>query len=176
MPVTNATTDATARQMVAYSQYRNALIQYLFLAKARQYLGQVESVAGTSDRTLRKRFEDRFQRLTDRQARLEVVLSGFMNSPLITHRKNPSRTIHAGNQRVTSVPMAAETTDTAGISYGVAAFDSGHGFVADTTVDDWQFSPDPSPSTNINGLPMIGNVDIHGNPYGSTAFDSNNGF
>lgn len=176
MPATNATTDATARQMDAYSQYRDALIQYLFLAKARQYLGQVESVAGITDRTLRQRFEDRFQRLTDRQARLEVVLSGFMNNPLITHRTNRSRTIHAGNQQLTSVPIAAENTDTDGISYGVAAFDSGHRFATSPSVDDWQFSPDPSPSTNINGLPMTGNVDIHGNPYGSTAFDSNYGF
>jgi hypothetical protein len=176
MSATNATTDATERQIDAYSQYRDALIQYLFLAKARQYLGQVESVAGTSDRTLRKRFEDRFQRLTDRQARLAVVLSGFMNNPLITHRKNRSRTIHAGNQHVTCAPMAAETTGTDGISYGAAAFDSGHRFAADTSADDSQFSSHPSPSTNINGLPMIGNVDIHGNPYGSTAFDTNNGF
>jgi hypothetical protein len=176
MSATNATTDATARQIDAYSQYRDALIQYLFLAKARQYLGQVESLEGTSDRTLRKRFEDRFQHLKDRQARLEVVLLGFMNNPLITHRKNCGLTIHAANQRVMSVPMAAETMGADGISYGVASFDTGHGFATDTSVDEWQFSPDPSPPTNINGLPMIGNVDIHGNPYGSTAFDSNSGF
>lgn len=176
MPATNGTTAATARQIEAYSQYRDALIQYLFLAKARQYLRQVESLDGTSDRALRKRFEDRFQRLSDRQAKLQIVLIGFGNNPLITHRKNGSRTIHATNQQVTGVSTAAGTTGTDGISYGIAAFDSGHRFATDTSVDDWQFSPDSLPSTNINGLPMVGNVDIHGNHYGSTAFDSNNGF
>ncbi|MCG7399695.1 hypothetical protein [Caballeronia zhejiangensis] len=176
MAATNATTAATARQIEAYSQYRDALIQYLFLAKARQCLGQVGSLEGTSDRALRKRFEDRFQRLTDRQAKLEIVLIGFMNNPLITHRKNRSRMIHATKQQMTSVPMTAGTTGADGISYGIATFDSGSRFATDTSVDDWQFSPDSSPSTNINGLPMVGNIDIHGNPYGSTAFDSNNGF
>ena len=173
MPTPNAINAVTARQIEAYSQYRDALIQYLFLAKARQYLRQIENLEDTSDRALRKRFEDRFQRLVDRQAKLDAVLAGFMNNPLITHRHTRNRTVHSGSRHVAGAPMAAESAGAQGTSYGAATFDSRHSFAADTDADDWLFPS--APATNINGLPMVGNVDIHGNPYGSSAFD-NNGF
>ncbi|MFL9948929.1 hypothetical protein PQR68_23335 [Paraburkholderia agricolaris] len=171
MPNTNAINAGTVRQMEAYSQYRDALIQYLFLAKARQYLRQLENLEGTSDRALRKRFEDRFQRLTDRQAKLDDILVGFMNNPLISHRHTRNRTARSGNSHAAGAPVAAEAAAAHANPHGAAPPDSGHSFAAEMGTDDWPF---PScPSTNINGLPMVGNVDIHGNPYGSTAFDSN---
>lgn len=39
----------------------------------------------------------------------------------------------------------------------------------DDSTDSW--THDSGPSVNIDGTPMMGNVDIHGNPYGVTSYN-----
>ncbi|MDO3535943.1 hypothetical protein [Ralstonia pseudosolanacearum] len=186
---TDKSATATAR-MEAYSQYRDMLIQYLFVSKAQRYLLQVENLERMSDQALRKRFKDRMQRLADRQAKLDAALVGLMSNPLIDHRNTracstrtseycaasipaaPSRSV-AGQPSGNSValPLMAEAVDAHGDPHPA---DGGNDFTKATGEEGWLISS--VPSTNINGLPMVGSVDIHGNPYGSTAFDGGNGF
>lgn len=186
----SATDKSTAVRIEAYSQYRDMLIQYLFVLKAQRYLLQVENLERMSDQVLRKRFTDRMQRLADRQAKLDAALAGLMSNPLIDHRNTrarstrtsgycavgipaaPSRSVAgmpSGNN--VALPLVAEAVDAHGNPYPA---DGGNDFATATGEEGWLISS--APSTNINGLPMVGSVDIHGNPYGSTTFDGGNGF
>lgn len=190
MPSVNDHSDATIARVEAYSQYRNMLIQYLFVSKAQRYLLQVENLELMPDQALRKRFKDRMQRLADRQAKLDAALTSLMSNPLIDHRNSRSRSSRASRYCAASIPaatssavagrpsasigttqLAAGAVDAYGNPYPV---DDGYDFGAATGEEDWLISS--APSTNINGLPMVGTVDIHGNPYGSTTFDGGNAF
>lgn len=198
MPSTDAKiAAANAQRVEAYTQYRDLLIQYLFVSKARHYLRQVENLDGTSDPALRFRSEGRFQRLTERLAKLDAALVGLMNNPLIDRRKMRAGSVRVG--RYSAVSAMAPTSGTAGPHstdsvtpppvninglpmvgavdvhgnpYGSTAFDGGNGLSAGA--DDGLSSFD-APSTNINGLPMFGGVDVHGNTFGSTSFDGGPG-
>lgn len=198
MPPTNVkTAAANAQRLEAYTQYRDLLIQYLFVSKARHYLRQVENLEGTSDPALRFRSEGRFQRLTERLAQLDAALVDLMNNPLIDHRNTRAGLVRVGGYRAASTAAATPratglhssdsvtpppvninglpmvgAVDVHGNPYGSTTFDGGNGF--STGADDGLPAFD-APSTNINGLPMFGGVDVHGNTFGSTSFDGGPG-
>ncbi len=153
MPSATNKTAAIAARVEAYSQYRDTLIAYLFVSKALRYLTQIENL-GSMPAEARKPFEDRMQRLTNRRTTLGAALAHFMNNPLIDHHSAKSRSTYTGHAY--------------GNSYGAAGRST---FAADEDEMSWS-APTP-PMTNVNGLPMAGHVDIHGNPYGSTGFDNN---
>lgn len=190
MPSATDKSATAAARMEAYSQYRDMLIQYLFVSRAQRYLLQVENLERMSDQALRKRFKDRMQRLADRQAKLDAALVGLMSNPLIDHRNTRARSTRTSGYCAASIPAApsrsvarepsgnsvalplmAEAVDAHGDPHPA---DGGNDFAKATGEEGWLISS--VPSTNINGLPMVGSVDIHGNPYGSTAFDGGNGF
>lgn len=156
MPSTADKTAATAACMEAYSQYRDTLIAYLFVSKALRYLAQIENLGGLPAGAARQPFEGRVQRLTERKVKLDAALARLMNSPLIDHHNKKHRSTYTGH-------TYGNVYSTAG-GNDFAAYDDTPSWVAPTL-----------PMTNVNGLPMVGQVDIHGNPYGSTGFD-NNGF
>ncbi|WP_186424952.1 hypothetical protein [Cupriavidus metallidurans] len=190
MPSATDKSATAAARMEAYSQYRDMLIQYLFVSKAQRYLLQVENLERMSDQALRKRFKDRMQRLADRQVKLDAALAGLMSNPLIDHRTPRARSSSTSGYRAASIPaetsrsvagqpsgnsvalpLLAEAVDAHGNPYPA---DDGYDFATATGEEDWLISL--APSVNINGLPMVGHIDIHGNPFGSTTFDGGNGF
>ncbi|MDO3515178.1 hypothetical protein Q3P06_25160 [Ralstonia pseudosolanacearum] len=144
---------ATTARVQALSQYRDTLIQALFVSKARRYLRDIETIETVKDPVLRKQFEDRRRRLAERQVELNDALARMSSDPLLYSRN--ARTHTGGNY---------------GSQYSGAG---GSGIVA---VDDGRWEVSCTPPTNVNGLPMVGCVDVHGNPYGTTDFDRYNGF
>lgn len=193
-PSSHQNTPQTDPRVEAYTQYRDTLIQHLFVSKALRFLCQVESLEGTADPALRACSEARRQRLTDRLAKLRTILAGFRSSPLTDYRKkNTGRPLSTGGNgaaaassvaawlptiqtdavplvNVNGLPMMG-AVDVLGNPYGVTT-DS-----LASTADDWLSSgEDMAPAVNVNGLPMVGATDIHGNTYGTTTFDADHGF
>lgn len=132
----------------ASMHYRDALAQYLLVAKALRLLRNVENLEGTADRAMRAKFEARFQRLTDRLCRLATAIKGFRADPLTQ----------------LSEPKAAVRSVSIATSYGMPV-DCGY------AVDEPITHPGAgtAPMVNINGLPMVGSIDMQGNPYGVTS-------
>lgn len=153
-PSSHQAPQKTDPRVEAYTRYRDTLIQYLFASKAQRYLRQLESLEGSSNRALRTRFDDRSQRLTDRLAKLQAALNGFRNNPLTDYRKASAGSVRAGGCNAASMAAAACSA-----TAWLPPAENG-----------------ATPSVNVNGLPMIGAVDVHGNPYGSTTFDGGQGF
>ncbi|NKA35764.1 hypothetical protein GO300_03821 [Ralstonia solanacearum] len=164
---------ATAARVHALSEYRDALIRARLVSKARRYLRQVEHLESVTDPALREQFEERWAHLDGRQSRLDDILAELRSNPLVAPRKPHARaplstghgavsTRASAGSAVTEVPAANHG---AGIAHEFASF-----------ADDEDWSVPCTPSTNINGLPMVGCIDIHGNPYGFTNFDNNTGF
>lgn len=192
-PSSHQNAPQTDPRVEAYTQYRDTLIQHLFVSKALRFLRQVENLEGTADPALRAPSEARRQRLTDRLAKLRTILAGFRSSLLTDCRKKntgPVRTGGNGAMAATSVapwlptaptdaaplvnvnglPMMG-AVDVLGNPYGVTTADSL------ATTDDWLSSGNEmAPAVNVNGLPMAGTTDIHGNAYGTTTFDAGHGF
>ncbi len=136
----------TDPRVEAYTHYRDTLIRHLFVSKALRFLRQVENLEGTADPALRAHSEARRQRLTDRLAKLRTILAGFRSNPLTDYRKKnagPVRSGGSGTAATSSVAAWLPTTQT-----------------------------DAAPLVNVNGLPMMGAVDVLGNPYGVTTADS----
>lgn len=150
---------ATAARLEALSQYRDTLIQALFVSKARRYLRDIETIETVKDPMLRKQFEDRRRRLAERQVELNDTLARLSNDPLLLPRKAG---MHTGGTYTDSIYRSQDGGT--GQNDFVVAADEGHWDVTCT------------PPTNVNGLPMVGCVDVHGNPYGTTDFDNYNGF
>lgn len=191
-PSSHQNAPQTDPRVDAYTQYRDTLIQHLFVSKALRFLRQVENLEGTVDPALRAHSEARRQHLTDRLAKLRTSLAGFRSSPLTDYRKKntgPLRTGGNGAAASTSVAAWLPTTQTVAAplvnvnglpmmgavdvlsnTYGVTTADSL------TTTDDWLTSNDMAPTVNVNGLPMVGATDIYGNAYGTTIFDAGHGF
>ncbi|CAG9165218.1 hypothetical protein LMG23992_00362 [Cupriavidus laharis] len=181
MPSVTAQSAANIARVEVYSQYRDMLIQYLFVSKAQRYLLQVETLELVSDQVLRRQLTDRRHHLANRQAKLDAALAGLMSNPLIDHRNTGTRSTGAGGGWAAGIraPTSRLVDRQPSANYEpmppvVEAVDCGYDFGTATGEGDWLISS--TPSTNINGLPMVGAVDIHGNPYGYTALDSNNGF
>lgn len=126
-------------QAEAYTQYCDTLIQHLFVSKALRFLRQVENLEGTADPALRFCSEARFQRLAERLAKLRTVLAGFRSNPLTDYRKKNTGPVRTG----------------------------GNGAAAASSVAAWLHTTQTNiaPLVNVNGLPMLGAVDVLGNPY-----------
>lgn len=153
MPPVTDKSATTAARIATYELYRDTLIQYLFVSRARHYLAEIENIDLLSA-DQRKPFEDRRQRLAKRQAKLDAELVSLMNSSLINHRSTQNHVGYAGG--------------TYGNAYSAAAEND-----CSEAADEASWLAPTAPTTNINGLPMVGHVDINGNPYGSTSFDNN---
>nr|WP_294866176.1 hypothetical protein [uncultured Pseudogulbenkiania sp.] len=187
----------TDPRVEAYTQYRDTLIQHLFVSKALRFLNRVESLEGTADPALRARSEARRQRLTERLAKLRTILARFRSSPLTDYRKKNTGPVLSGGSgaaaascvapwlpttqtdaaplvNVNGLPMMG-AVDVLGNPYGVTTDSLADSGMASTT-DDWLSSRDMAPAVNVNGLPMVGATDIHGNAYGTTTFDTGHGF
>lgn len=186
-PSSHQNTPQTEPRVEAYTQYRDTLIQHLFVSKALRFLNRVESLEGTTDSALRAHSEARCHRLTEQLAKLRTALAGFRSNPLTDYRKKnagPVRTGGNGAMAATSVAPWLPTTQTDAAAAPlvnvnglpmVGSVDV-HGNPYGVTTDDWLSSGDMAPAVNVNGLPMSGGVDIHGNTYGTTTFDAGPGF
>lgn len=141
--MTTLSSHQSGPQTEAYTQYCDTLIQHLFVSKALRFLRQVENLEGTADPALRFCSEARFQRLAERLAKLRTVLAGFRSNPLTDYRKKNTGPVRTG----------------------------GNGAAAATSVAAWLPATQTdaaAPLVNVNGLPMMGAVDVRGNLYGAT--------
>lgn len=139
-----------AQKAQASMRYRDALAQYVLVAKALRLLRSVENLEGTADRAMRAQFEARFQRLTDRLGVLATAIKGFRADPL-TQLREP---------KAAARPVPITASYGIPVASGYAAADES---VAHTAIG-------TTPVVNIDGQPMMGSVDVQGKPYGVTDF------